>query len=136
MSRFGEVCLLLNGYIGVVLRMKKGNACIQTIPQPCVSVWAVRALANGDIAVGGNDAVIRIFTKSKERVADDATIQAFEQSVAAQSIPSNQVGDLDPSKLATPESLQEPGSKEGQIKLVKKASGVEAYQVNAMLLFF
>lgn len=95
----------------------------------------MRALANGDIAVGGNDAVVRIFTKSKERVADDASIQAFEQAVAAQSIPSNQVGDLDPSKLASPESLQEPGSKEGQIKLVKKSSGVEAYQVGFTVVF-
>jgi len=38
----------------------------------------------------------------------------------------SQVGDL---KSAPPETLAQPGEKEGQIKLVKGSDGVEAYQV-------
>jgi hypothetical protein len=33
-------------------------------------------------------------------------------------------------KVASPETLANPGEKEGQIKLVKGTDGVEAYQVS------
>lgn len=51
------------------------SQCIQTIQQPCISVWTVDALPNGDIAVGGSDSVIRVFTRADERVATQEEIK-------------------------------------------------------------
>lgn len=43
---------------------------------------------------------------------------------------SSQIGDLKKSDLPGPEALDQPGSKEGQVKMVKTVGGtVEAYQV-------
>jgi phospholipase A-2-activating protein len=52
-----------------------------------VSVWAVKALDNGDFAVGGSDGVVRVFTKEKQRMAEKELLQAFEESIASQAIP-------------------------------------------------
>lgn len=49
--------------------------CEQTIVLPAISVWAVKTLANGDIAAGTNDGAVRIFTRSHERFADAATLK-------------------------------------------------------------
>lgn len=51
-----------------ILNMKDGQN-IQTLQQPCISVWTVSALPNDDIVVGGSDAVARIFTREAERTA-------------------------------------------------------------------
>ena len=46
---------------------------LDTIHLPCVSVWSVCALANGDLAVGCDDATARIFTRTDERAAPAGT---------------------------------------------------------------
>jgi phospholipase A-2-activating protein len=51
--------------------------CIQTIHQPCISVWCVNALPNDDIVVGGSDGVVRLFTRSQERFADQDTLKVM-----------------------------------------------------------
>ena len=62
--------------------------CTQTIIHPCVSVWCVATLPNGDIVSGGSDGFVRIFTRTAERVADAATLKAYDEENAAASIPS------------------------------------------------
>lgn len=49
------------------------GGCVQTLQQPCVSVWAVSHLPNDDILVGGSDSVVRVFTRADERMADADT---------------------------------------------------------------
>ena len=39
-----------------------------------VVVWTVKCLENGDIAVGSSDAIVRVFTRKEERVADLETL--------------------------------------------------------------
>lgn len=38
------------------------------------AVWTVACLSNGDIAAGTSDGLIRVFTRSEERVADAHTL--------------------------------------------------------------
>ncbi|KAG2221615.1 hypothetical protein INT45_005189, partial [Circinella minor] len=110
------------------VRIWKDGECIQTLQQPCISVWAVSPLPNDDIIVGGSDGVVRVFSRAAERMADAETQKQLEDLIAAQSIPSNQIGDVNKEKLKGPEALQEPGKKEGQVIMVNVNGTVEAHQ--------
>ncbi|KAJ3281630.1 hypothetical protein HK104_011360 [Borealophlyctis nickersoniae] len=101
---------------------------VRTIVHPCTSIWSVAALPNGDIISGGSDGVARVFTRAKERVAEAEVVKTFEASVAATAIPSNQVGDVDKSKLPGLEVLNAMGKKDGEVKMVRVGDMVEAHQ--------
>lgn len=45
-------------------------------------VWCVSVLSNGDIAAGASDGLVRLYTRSKDRVASDADL-AVRNSVMA-----------------------------------------------------
>jgi phospholipase A-2-activating protein len=107
------------------LRIWKGNKCIQTITHPAISVWSVAVCAEtGDIVSGASDRLVRVFTKSPERVADAETIRKFEESVKASSIPQEQVGEVNSEKLPGPEFLaQRQGTKEGQVQMIREQDG-------------
>lgn len=47
----------------------------QTITLPAISVWCVAALPSGDVAAGSSDHVVRVFSRSQERWADEATLK-------------------------------------------------------------
>lgn len=51
------------------------GTCLQTIAMPCNSIWVVKGLKNGDFAVGGSDAVLRVFSRDKNRISSDAVLQ-------------------------------------------------------------
>ncbi|KAI9106077.1 WD40-repeat-containing domain protein [Phlyctochytrium arcticum] len=110
------------------VRIWNGTVCTQTIVVPCTSVWSVTYLPNGDIACGGSDAVVRIFTQSEERVANAEVLQTFNEAVAAQAIPSSQLGDVDKSKLPKADVLDRPGAKDQQVIMVNMGDRVEAHQ--------
>ncbi|RUO95507.1 hypothetical protein BC936DRAFT_143876 [Jimgerdemannia flammicorona] len=57
------------------IRIWRAGQLVQTILQPCISVWTVTTLPNGDIACGGSDGVVRVFTRSEERTADSETVK-------------------------------------------------------------
>lgn len=118
----------------LILVWNQSGINTQTIFLPCISIWCLDTLTNGDIAVGGNDGFIRIFTRSSERHAPIAEITAFDEAVVAQAIPTNQVGDVDKSKLPGIEALASPGVKNGQVLMVKSGNVVEAHQVKIILL--
>ncbi|KAJ3069229.1 hypothetical protein HDU98_007711 [Podochytrium sp. JEL0797] len=104
--------------------------CVQTIQHPCTSVWCVSALSNGDIVSGGSDAIVRVFTTSDERVATAEQTKEFDEALAKQQIPSNQVGDVDKTKLPGLEALAQPGNPD-QVIMVRNNDLVEAHQFNA-----
>lgn len=110
------------------VRIWKDGQCIQTLQQPCISVWSVAGLPNGDIAVGGSDSVVRVFTRDSERMAVPEAQKEFDDLLANQSIPSNQLGDVEKDKLSGPEALQQPGKKEGQVMMINMGATVEAHQ--------
>ena len=49
--------------------------CLQTIAIPCNSIWVVKGLKNGDFAIGGSDAVLRVFSRDKDRIANSLILK-------------------------------------------------------------
>ncbi|KAJ3183566.1 hypothetical protein HDU85_001995 [Gaertneriomyces sp. JEL0708] len=109
-------------------RVWRDGECIQTIMHPCTSVWSVAALPNGDFVTGSSDGVARVFTRSGDRVASAEDLKAYEDSLASQSIPSSQLGDVDKSKLPSADRLDRPGDKDGQVIMINTGNAVEAHQ--------
>jgi len=52
-------------------------------PSRTITVWCVTVLANGDIAAGSSDGLVRVFTKSEERVAskEELSVRWTDSSV-------------------------------------------------------
>jgi len=86
-----------------------GDQCTQVLVHPAISVWAVSVLPNGDIVSGCSDGVIRIFSASQERWASEEDLREYENQVASQALPSQQVGDVKKGDLPGPEALSTPG---------------------------
>ncbi|EWG55072.1 hypothetical protein FVEG_13123 [Fusarium verticillioides 7600] len=107
------------------VRIWKGTECVQTITHPAISVWTVAANPEtGDIVTGASDSIARVFTRSPDRTADQATLTEFEESVKASSIPQQQVGGVNKEKLPGPEFLtSKAGTKEGQVQMIKEDNG-------------
>lgn len=126
-----SVKLLSNGDIVTsgedrTVRIWRNGSAIQVITLPSISVWSVSVLPNDDIVTGGSDSVVRVFTRDPSRTADDETLKAFQESVQNSSINSQSI---DESKAVGPEALNSPGSKEGQVIMVKTLQGIiEAHQ--------
>ncbi|KAM6535807.1 WD repeat protein Lub1 [Fusarium falciforme] len=113
------------------VRIWRGTECVQTITHPAISVWTVAANAEtGDIVTGASDSISRVFTRSPERTADEATLKEFEEAVKSSSIPQQQVGGINKEKLPGPEFLtSKSGTKEGQVQMIKEDNGaVTAHQ--------
>ncbi|KAG9123458.1 hypothetical protein FRC07_014916, partial [Ceratobasidium sp. 392] len=114
------------------VRVWEDGELVQTITHPAISVWAVSAMPNGDIVTGCSDGLVRVFSRSESRWADEATLKEYESQVASQAIPAEQVGDVKKSDLPGPEALERPGNKDGQILMVKTVGGsVEAHEWSA-----
>lgn len=110
------------------VRVWRDGACIQTITHPAISVWTVAVCQeNGDIATGASDRMVRVFTRDPQRQADPETIQTFEDSVRASSIPQQTTGDgenINKEKLPGPEFLtSKSGTKEGQVQMIREDNG-------------
>ncbi|KAJ8130622.1 hypothetical protein O1611_g3005 [Lasiodiplodia mahajangana] len=116
------------------VRIWRGSECVQTITHPAISVWSVAACpTNGDIVSGASDGVVRVFSRSGERVASPETLAHFDESVKSSSIPQQEVGGVNKEKLPGPEFLKtKSGTKEGQIQMIKEDDGtVTAHQWSA-----
>ncbi|XP_052004239.1 phospholipase A-2-activating protein-like [Xyrauchen texanus] len=112
------------------VRVWKKGECSQTIRLPTQSVWCCCILPNGDIAIGASDGIIRVFTESEERVASAQELQAFEDELSKAIIDpkTGDLGDIKIEELPGREHLDEPGNRDGQTRLIKEDSNVEAYQ--------
>uniref|UniRef100_A0A674J448 Phospholipase A-2-activating protein n=1 Tax=Terrapene triunguis TaxID=2587831 RepID=A0A674J448_9SAUR len=112
------------------LRIWKRGECAQIIRLPAQSVWSCCVLDNGDIVVGASDGIIRVFTESLERTASAEEIQAFENELSQATIDpkTSDLGDINADDLPGREHLKEPGTREGQTRLIRDNGKVEAYQ--------
>ncbi|KAI5791831.1 WD40-repeat-containing domain protein [Geopyxis carbonaria] len=114
------------------VRVWKDGDCIQTITHPAISVWSVAVCPEtGDIASGASDRYVRVFSRSQNRWASQETLNEFEQSIAASSIPSNQIGEIQKDKLPGPEILERKGKKDGQVIMIRNGENVEAHTWSA-----
>lgn len=110
------------------VRIWRNGECIQTIPHPAISVWTVAVCPEtGDIVSGASDRIARVFSRNPQRWADELTMKEFDDAIAASSIPANQVGDINKESLPGPEALKKPGTKDGQVKMVRNGDVVEAH---------
>uniref|UniRef100_A0A9L0RA27 Phospholipase A-2-activating protein n=1 Tax=Equus caballus TaxID=9796 RepID=A0A9L0RA27_HORSE len=112
------------------LRIWKRGECAQTIRLPAQSIWCCCVLDNGDIVVGASDGIIRVFTESEDRTASAEEIKAFEKELSQATIDSKtgDLGDINAEQLPGREHLNEPGTREGQTRLIRDGEKVEAYQ--------
>ncbi|XP_074923567.1 LOW QUALITY PROTEIN: phospholipase A-2-activating protein [Chelonoidis abingdonii] len=112
------------------LRIWKRGECAQIIRFPAQSVWSCCVLDNGDIVVGASDGIIRVFTESLERTASAEEIQAFENELSQATVDpkTSDLGDINADDLPGREHLKEPGTREGQTRLIRDNGKVEAYQ--------
>lgn len=67
-------------------------------------------MPNGDIVSGCSDGLVRVFSESEERWASEADLKEYDERVASQALPSQQVGDVKKSDLPGPEALNNPGT--------------------------
>ncbi|XP_053395421.1 phospholipase A-2-activating protein-like [Mercenaria mercenaria] len=106
------------------VRVWRNGENTQTITHPTLSIWTVCTLVNGDIVSGASDGTIRVFTNDPKRIASTEELKAYDDQIAASQVPQ----DIKPEQLPGPEALNNPGTKEGQTKMVRNASGkVELY---------
>lgn len=105
-------------------------------------------MPNGDIVSGCSDGIVRVFSESNERWASGADLKEYDDKVASQALPTQQVGDVKKTDLPGPEVLIYPGmsdinvyalcvrsmlfigKKEGEVKMVRNGDTVEAHQVD------
>jgi phospholipase A-2-activating protein len=102
----------------------------QTIVHPAISVWTVAAMPNGDIVSGCSDSVVRVFSTSSERWASAEDLKEYDQLVASQTRPTQEMENM---KTSDPSVLNQPGTKPGQTVMVKNAQTgtIEAHQWDA-----
>jgi len=66
-------------------------------------------MPNGDIVSGCSDRIVRVFSASEERWASEGDLKAYDDMVAGQALPAQQVGDVQASSLPGLEALNSPG---------------------------
>lgn len=67
-------------------------------------------MPNGDIVTGCSDAIVRIFSADESRQLPSEDLKAYDDQVASQALPAQQVGDVKKSDLPGLEALSTPGS--------------------------
>ncbi|GAA6058301.1 hypothetical protein JCM3770_003726 [Rhodotorula araucariae] len=98
----------------------------QEVLVPALSVWSLATLPNGDLAAGCSDNMVWVFTRDATRAADDATLEAYEARIAA--LRASKVPQKPRPVVHEPAALDLPGEKDGEVKLVKRAGAVTAFQ--------
>jgi hypothetical protein len=93
--------------------------------------WSCCFMPNGDIAVGLADSTIRVFTADEARAAGEQELVLYNAEISSRQVAMEKV---DVSKFPPESSLSEPGSRDGQQKIVRNnAGGADAYGWSAAL---
>lgn len=115
------------------VRVWNGEEMVQQIPHP-KTVWWVVALTNGDIASAAGDGYVRIFSRSKDRQAEQSVRDYYMEQTqkALEAIAAKAAGGsgMDASKLPRIEDAT-PGTSPGQVKLFNKGGVAWVYSWSA-----
>lgn len=116
------------------VKIWRGGVNVQTIIMPCTSVWHLACRANGDLLVGGDDGVARIFTLDPTRRAPDVLAVQFDQLVqaAVSARAGTMLGDVDKRTLPGIERLQRAGARDGETVMINQGGQVTAYSWSAL----
>ena len=91
--------------------------------------WSCCFMPNGDVAVGCADQTIRIFTADEARAASEEDLANFKAELSSRTVPMQAV---DVSQFPPESALSQPGSRDGQQKIVRNGSGgADAYSWSA-----
>ncbi|KAJ3585415.1 hypothetical protein NHX12_014134 [Muraenolepis orangiensis] len=103
--------------------------CVQVYYGHTNYIYSIAIFPNSQ-AVGASDGLIRVFTEAEDRTASLQDLQAFEDELSKTTIDpkTGDLGDIKIEDLPGREHLDEPGSRDGQTRLIKDGDKVEAYQ--------
>ncbi|XP_076340868.1 phospholipase A2 activator protein [Tachypleus tridentatus] len=110
------------------VRVWSNGECVQTLAIPAQSAWSVTCLSNGDFVVGTSDGIARVFTQNPSLQASMKELKAFEEELSKATLPEGEIGDLKINELPGKEVLFEPGTRDGQTKMVRDGTAVSAHQ--------
>lgn len=129
-----DIAILSNGDLvstaeDRTFRIWRDGRTVQAITLPCISVWCVDVLPNDDIAVGGSDKMVYVFTASPDREATAGGLSEFASLVQNSAISEQSIDNLKKTDIPGYEALQQDGKEEGSTIMVKSPVGViEAHQ--------
>lgn len=129
-----DLALLSNGSLVSTaedrsVRIWRNGSVIQAITLPCISVWCCAVFPNDDIAVGGSDKNIYLFTHDESRAATVEGAKHFNELVKLSAISEQSLDDLKKTDVPGYDRLDRPGKEEGSTIMVKSPAGViEAHQ--------
>ncbi|CAO2813433.1 unnamed protein product [Amaranthus hypochondriacus] len=111
------------------VKIWKDGVMVQSIEHPgCV--WDVKFLENGDLVTGCSDGVVRIWTAFADRVADPVERESYLSLLSNYKLSRKTVGGLKLEELPGLDSLQVPGTTNGQTKIVREGDNGVAYSWN------
>lgn len=112
------------------IRIWKDMECIQVIVLPCISVWKVVVLSNGDIVAASSDKLIRIFTEDETRIAKENELVYFQKELETSSVSESALNNVSKNLIPGIDSLNSTDPKiEGETRVVKNGNGtIELYQ--------
>ncbi|BGP38120.1 hypothetical protein JCM10449v2_002047 [Rhodotorula kratochvilovae] len=98
----------------------------QEVLVPALSVWSLATLPNGDLAAGCSDDMVWVFTRDATRAAHEATQTEYDAKMAE--MRAKKAPQKPQPVVHEPAALEEPGKTDGEVKLVKRAEVVTAFQ--------
>ncbi|OMO63433.1 hypothetical protein COLO4_32463 [Corchorus olitorius] len=121
--------LIVSGSEDRFAKIWKDGVCVQSIEHPgCV--WDAKFLENGDIVTACSDGVIRIWTVDVGNIADPVELEAYASLLSQYKLSRKTVGGLKLEDLPGLEALQNPGTSDGQTKIVREGDNGVAYSWN------
>ncbi|KAL2927495.1 Phospholipase A-2-activating protein [Bienertia sinuspersici] len=121
--------LVASGSEDCSAKIWKDGVCVQSIEHPgCV--WDVKFLENGDLVTACSDGVVRIWTTHVDRMADPTERESYSSHLSSYKISRKTVGGLKLEELPGLDSLQAPGTSDGQTKVVREGDNGVAYTWN------
>ncbi|KAK4532543.1 hypothetical protein CCYA_CCYA12G3400 [Cyanidiococcus yangmingshanensis] len=113
-----------------ILDLREG-CVVETIPHPN-TVWSVATIpgTDGDLLTGCADSCARVWTSCPERMASAEQVAEYEALLANQQNKWGQKEQIDPSQVPDAAvGLAEPGSRDGQTRLVRRQGSSDAIEV-------
>ncbi|KAJ5080179.1 phospholipase a2-activating protein [Anaeramoeba ignava] len=118
------------------VKVWRDTECIDTILHP-KTVWSATWIPvynpenesyEEDIVTACADYIVRIFSRSRNRIIDAKILDEYKKTLAAQNPNSTSIGGMDKSKMYSMESLNLPGKTNDEIRVCLNGNHAEAYQ--------
>lgn len=102
--------------------------CVQAIPLPAVSIWAVDCTAAGEVVCGCSDGRIYVFSPHEALDPEACVLAEFRSRLSSFQVSKVLTNECE---VAEEGDLLRPGKKVGETRLVGGDGGTKVYQVRA-----